>query len=127
MQNLVKDFLKQKHFAVVGSFRHEQKYAYQILKSLKDGGHEVYPVNLRFKEIEGLTCYPSVKDIPIACDVANIVTPPVVTMKIVRECMEKGINRIWLQPGAQSDSVIEFCKQNNLEVVYNLCVMLENL
>jgi len=127
MQNLVKDFLKQKHFAVVGSFRHEQKYAYQILKSLKDGGYEVYPVNSRFKEIEGLTCYPSVKDIPVVCDVANIVTPPVVTIKIVKECKEKGINRIWLQPGAQNQSVIEFCKQNNLEVVYNLCVMLEKL
>ena len=125
MQNLVKDFLKQKHFAVVGSFRHKQKYAYQILKSLKDGGYEVYPVNSRFKKIEGLICYPSVKDIPIVCDVANIVTPPVVTMKIVRECKEKGINRIWLQPGAENQSVIEFCKQNNLEVVYNLCVMLE--
>jgi len=127
MQILVRDFLKQKHFAVVGSFRHEQKYAYQILKSLKNGGHEVYPVNSRFKEIEGLTCYPSVKDIPVVCDVANIVTPPVVTMKIVQECKEKGINRIWLQPGAENQSVIEFCKQNNLEVVYNLCVMLENL
>ena len=127
MQNLVKEFLKQKRFAIVGSFRHEQKYAYQILKSLKDGGHEVYPVNSRFKEIEGLTCYPSVKDIPVVCDVANIVTPPVVTIAIVKECKEKGINRIWLQPGAENQSVIEFCKQNNLEVVYNLCVMLEKL
>ena len=125
MQNLVKDFLKQKHFAVVGSFRHEQKYAYQILKSLKDSGHEVYPVNSRFKEVEGLTCYPSIKDIPVVCDVANIITPPVVTIKIVKECKEKGINRIWLQPGAENQSVIEFCKQNSLEVVYNLCVMLE--
>ena len=124
MQSLVKDFLEQKKFAVVGSFRHERKYAYQILKSLKNSGYEVYPVNSRFKEIEGLTCYPSVKDIPVVCDVANIVTPPVVSVKIVKECKEKGINRIWLQPGAESQSVIEFCRQNNLEVVYNLCVML---
>ena len=127
MQNLAKDFLKQKHFAVVGSFRHEQKYAYQILKSLKDGGHKVYPVNSRFKEIEGLTCYPSVKDIPVVCDVANIVTPPMVTIKIVKECKEKGINRVWLQPGAESEAAIKFCHNNNIDVIHGLCVMLESL
>ena len=125
MQSLVEDFLKQKRFAVVGSFRHKHKYAYQILQTLKNRGYEVYPVNQRVKEVEGLTCYPSVKDIPITCDVADIVTPPLATVKIVKECKEKGINRIWLQPGAESQSVIEFCKQNNLKVVYNLCVMLE--
>ncbi len=127
MQNLVKDFLKQKHFAVVGSFRHKQKYAYQILKSLKDSGYEVYPVNSRFKEIQGLTCCPSVKNIPVVCDVANIVTPPAVSVKIVKECKEKGVNRIWLQSGTESESVMEFCKQNNLKVVSNLCVMLERI
>jgi len=127
MQSLVKDFLKQKRFAVVGSFRHKSKYAYQILKALKDRGYEVYPVNPRLKEVEGLTCYPSVKDIPIVCDVADIVTPPVVTAKVVGECRDKGITRIWLQPGAESESIIEFCRKNNLKVVFNLCVMLERI
>jgi len=127
MQNLVKDFLKQKRFAVIGSFRHERKYAYQILMTLKSRGYEVYPVNSRFKEVGGLICYPSVKDIPIVCDVADVVTPPVVTAKVVGECKEKGITRIWLQPGAESESVIEFCRQNNLKVVFNLCVMLEKV
>jgi len=127
MQDLVEEFLRQKRFAVVGSFRHERKYAYQILKSLKNSGYEVYPVNSRFKNVEGLICYPSVKDIPIVCDVADIVTPPVVTAKVVGECKDKGITRIWLQPGAESEWVIEFCKQNNMKVVFNLCVMLERI
>jgi len=127
MQDLVEEFLKQKRFAIVGSFRHEHKYAYQILKALKNGGYEVYPVNPRIKEVEGLSCYPSVKDIPIVCDVADIVTPPVVTAKVVGECKDKGITRIWLQPGAESEWVIEFCKQNNMKVVFNICVMLERV
>jgi len=127
MQNLVKDFLKQKRVAIIGSFRHKGKYAYQILMTLKNRGYEVYPVNPRLKEVEGLICYPSVKDIPIVCDVADIVTPPVVTVKVIGECKEKGITRIWLQPGAESESIIEFCKQNNIKVVFNLCVMLERI
>ena len=127
MQDLVKDFLKQKRFAVVGSFRNESKYAYKILKVLKDKRYEVYPVNPRLKVIEGLTCYPSVKDIPVVCDVANIVTPPKITEKVVRDCKEKCITRVWLQPGAESEEVIQFCKENNIDVVYNLCVMVESI
>jgi len=127
MQDLVEDFLRQKRFAVVGSFRHQQKYACQILRALKKNGYEVYPVNPRLKEVEGVTCYPAVKDIPAVCDVADIVTPPAVTAKVVGECKAKGITRIWLQPGAESEWVIEFCRRNNMKVVFNLCVMLESI
>lgn len=127
MQDLVKDFLKQKRFAVVGSFRNESKYAYRILKTLKGKGYEVYPVNPRLKEVEGVACYASVKDIPAVCDVADIVTPPKITEKVVRECKERGISRVWLQPGTESEEVIKFCKENNIKVVYNLCVMMESI
>jgi len=123
----IKHFLNQKRFAVVGSFRNESKYAYQILKTLKNRKYEVYPVNPRLKEVEGLICYPSVKDIPVVCDVADIVTPPKVTERIVRECKEKGIGRVWLQPGAESEEAIKFCKENNIQVVSNICVMLESI
>ncbi|RKY36357.1 MAG: CoA-binding protein, partial [Candidatus Omnitrophota bacterium] len=109
----------------VGSFRNETKYAYQILKTLKNKRYEVYPVNPRIKEVEGLKCYPSIKDVPVICDVANIVTPPRITEKIVRECKEKGIKRVWLQPGAESQEAIDFCKENGIKVIYGLCVMLE--
>jgi len=127
MQDLVKDFLKQRRFAVVGSFRNESKYAYQILKTLKNREYEVYPVNPSLKEVDNLICYPSVKDIPIVCDVANIITSPKITEKIVQECKEKGITRVWLQPGAESHEVIEFCQENNIKVIYDLCVMLEKI
>lgn len=127
MQELVNDFLRQKRFAVVGSFRNQSKYAYQILLTLKKKGYQVYPVNPRLKEVEGLTCYASVKDIPVVCDVADIVTPPRISAQVVRDCKEKGITRVWLQPGAESEEVIRFCKENNIAVVYNLCVMLEKI
>ena len=127
MQDLVKDFLKQKRFAVAGSFRNESKYAYRILKTLKEKGYEVYPVNPSLGEVDGLTCYPSVKDIPDSVDVVDIVTPPQITEKIVGECKEKGITKVWIQPGAENKTIIEFCKDNNIKVIYNLCIMMNEM
>ncbi|MFH1878147.1 MAG: CoA-binding protein, partial [Candidatus Omnitrophota bacterium] len=76
MENLVRDFLKQRKFAVVGSFRNETKYAYKILRSLSDKGYEVYPVNPWLSDVDGVKCYKSVSDIPFDVDVVSLVTPP---------------------------------------------------
>ena len=127
MQDLVKDFLKQRRFAVAGSFRNESKYAYRILKTLKEKGYKVYPVNPRLREVDGLTCYPNVKKIPESVDVVDIVTPPQITEKIVGECKEKDISRVWIQPGAESQTAIKFCKDNNIKVIHNLCIMLNTI
>lgn len=127
MKNLVKDFLRQKKFAVAGSFRNETKYAYKILKTLIKKGYEVYPVNPRFSDVDGVRCYKSVSDIPFDVDVVNVVTPPPVTETIIKECREKSIKRVWLQPGAENEAAIKFCHDNNINVIHGLCVMLESL
>jgi len=125
MENLVKDFLNQKSFAVAGSFRNETKYAYRIFKKLKEKDYNVFPINPRGGEIDGNKCYPSIKDISENIDVVNIVTPPKVTVNIVKECKDRGIKRVWIQPGAEDKEAIDFCKQNGIDVIHGLCVMLE--
>ena len=125
MENLIKDFLSQKSFAVIGSFRNESKYAFRILRKLTEKGYKVYPVNPRLDTVDGLKCYKSVSDIPFRVDVVDIVTPPEVTERIVKECKDKGIYRIWLQPGAESEEAIEFCKKNRINIIHNMCVMVE--
>jgi len=127
MEKLVKDFLKQKRFAVVGSFRNETKFAYKILVNLVEKGYEVFPVNPHMNEVEGRTCYKTIRDIPYSVDVINIVTPPLVTESILKECLQKGIKRVWLQPGAESQAAIKFCHDNDIKVIHSMCVMLESL
>ena len=127
MENLVKDFLKQKKFAVVGSFRNETKFAYKILVNLIEKNYEVFPVNPRMCEVEGRTCYKTISDVLCPVDVANIVTPPLITEGILKECLQKGIKRAWLQPGAESQAAIKFCHDNDIKVIHNICVMLESL
>lgn len=127
MEDLVKDFLSQKRFAVAGSFRDGSKYAYKIFKDLSAKGYEVFPVNPRMNQVEGRACYKSISDIPFDVDVVDIVTPPKVTETILKECLRKGIMRVWLQPGAESPDAVKFCHDNGIKVIHDLCVMLEEL
>jgi predicted CoA-binding protein len=52
----------------------------------------------------------------------DTVVPPAVTEKIVVECKELGIARVWMQPGSESEKAINFCAENNIKVVHDMCV-----
>lgn len=124
MQDLIQEFMSQRRFAIVGATDNAKKYGYEIFKNLKSRGYEVYPVNPRLKELEGIKCYPSLVDIPVKVDVVDFVVPPEVTEVILQECKRLGLDRIWLQPGSESETAIDFCHKNNLKVVHDVCVML---
>jgi predicted CoA-binding protein len=124
MQDLIKEFMAQKRFAIVGATNNTKKYGYEIFKNLRSRGYEVYPVNPKLKELEGVKCYPSLTDIPTKVDVVDFVVPPAVTEATLKECKNLGLDRIWLQPGSESEAALAFCHENKLKVVHDTCVTL---
>ncbi len=124
MQELIKEFMDQKRFAVVGATDNPDKYGNRIVKNLRDRGYEVYPVNPKLEKVEGLRCYPSIVEVPVRVDVVDFVVPPKATEEILKQCKDLGLDRIWLQPGSESEAAIAFCQNNNLKVVHSVCVML---
>lgn len=124
MEELIKEFMAKKKFAVIGATDNAEKYGNRIFKNLTKRGYEVYPVNPNLKEIEGVKCYPSLADVPVKVDVVDFVVPPKVTESILKECKKLGLDNIWLQPGSESDAAIAFCRDNNFKVVHDTCVML---
>ena len=124
MQDLIREFMAQKRFAIVGATDNTRKYGNEIFKNLKSRGYEVYPVNPRLKELEGTKCYPALADIPVKVDVVDFVVPPQVTEVILKECKRLGLDRMWLQPGSENEAAIAFCHENSLKVVHDVCVML---
>ncbi len=126
MEKLIEGFLDKKNiFAVVGVSRNPQKYGYRVYKDLKQAGYTVYPINPNVDMVDGDRCYNSLKVLPKRPDVVDIVVPPNVTEEIVRECKELGIKKVWMQPGSESKKAIDFCKKNHIEIIHNVCVMVE--
>jgi len=126
LESLIQKFLDKRNvFAVVGASRNPEKYGHKVFRDLRDAGYKVYPVNPNAEEILGVKCYPSLKDLPETPDVVDLVVPPRVTEKVVRECKELGVRMVWMQPGSESEDAIKFCVENGMEVVHGVCVMVE--
>lgn len=117
--------LQENVWAVVGATNNEEKFGYKIFKFMKERGLDVYPVNPGITDINGIKCYPSLKDLPIKPGAVDVVVPPRIGEQVVRDCAELGIGNVWLQPGADAENVVRLAQQLGLNVVYNACIMVE--
>jgi len=125
-QKLIVEFLDKKNvFAVVGASRNPEKYGHQVYKDLRNAGYRVYPVNPNANEVLGDKCYPTLEALPVKPDIADLVVPPKVTEQVVKTCKRLGIKKVWMQPGSESETAINFCRENGMYVIYGVCVMVE--
>ncbi len=120
------DNFKNKYIAVVGVSAEPEKYGHKIFRDLLDSGYNVVGINLKGGEILGQKIYPQLKDLPIVSDLVIIVVPPAATAKIVDECHELGVKNIWMQPGTESDEVINKAKSYGMNVTARACFMKRN-
>ena len=79
--------------AIIGASRDPMKWGHMILASIVNGGYEgkVIPINPREKEIDGLPCYPSVKEVPGSVDLAMVIVPARFVPSVIQDCVEKGV------------------------------------
>lgn len=117
---------KNDTIAIIGVSKNPEKYGYKVYSNLKKLKSKVYPINPKYKLIDNEKCYSSLNEIPEKIDLVVSIVKPEITEKIVKTLKEKGIKKIWMQPGSESKRAIEFCKTNNIKVIHNACIMLKN-
>ncbi len=121
----IEDFLAQKRLAMVGVSRNPKDFSRGLFRDLRQRGYDMVPVNPMLTELAGHKSYASLQDIVPPVDGALLMTPPIVTEGIVRDCLAAGITRVWMHrgegTGAVSEKAIEFCQRNQIRVVAGHC------
>jgi len=116
-QTLIQEFLASPVFAVVGASTNREKYGNKVLRSYLQRGRAVHCVHPSETAIEGVPCVRSIGDLPDGVEALSIITPPPITERIVREAADKGIRRLWMQPGAESPAALKLCEELGLAVI----------
>jgi len=81
-----------KSVAIVGASPKEEKVGNIILNNfLKIFKGKIFAVNPNYKEISGIPCYPSVKDIPEDVDMVVIAIPAKSVPQVIKDSVEKGV------------------------------------
>ena len=63
MKKTIQKFVDDKKVAIVGASNNKDNFGTFLLKELKKLGYEPVPVNPECKEVEGIACVPTVKDL----------------------------------------------------------------
>jgi predicted CoA-binding protein len=111
-------FLAQPGFAVAGASTNREKYGNKVVRVYQQNDKPVYPINPRAKEIEGALAYPDVASVPGGSIGLSIVTPPKITVQVVREALKRGIRHIWMQPGAEHEQAISEAEAAGASVIH---------
>jgi len=113
----IEDFLSAGPWAVVGASTDREKYGNKVLRAYLQRGLEVYAVNPRADQVEGVESYADVAALPDGVQGLSIVTPPKITEQVVEAAATKGIRKLWMQPGAESGKAVERAEALGLSVI----------
>jgi len=115
------EFLEYKDWVVVGDVLNRLKYAHKILNSLKEAGFNVVGLNPSVKNGEA---YNNLSDIPYKIEVLNLCINPTKGIKILQEARQLNIDKILIQPGAESSEILDFCRENGILAIEG-CTLVE--
>ncbi|MBS7608767.1 MAG: bifunctional acetate--CoA ligase family protein/GNAT family N-acetyltransferase [Candidatus Bathyarchaeia archaeon] len=123
-----------KSVAVVGASDEEGSVGCALMKNLLESGFEgeVFPVNIRKKEILGVKAYQSVLQLPKTVDLAVIATPAKTVPEVVEQCGKAGIKGLIIisagfkeigpEGKALEDKILEIKQKYDLRIIGPNCL-----
>jgi len=115
------ELLNYKNWVVVGDVLNSSKYASRILSSLKNEGFNVEGINPR-DTTGGI--YKSLKEVNYVIDVVDLCINPISGLKVLDEVKNLGIDKVLIQPGAESTDIKEYCNNNGITAIEG-CALVE--
>ena len=104
--------------AVIGASNVKEKFGNKAVRAYLRQGWTVYPVNPREREVEGLKTYASITDIPGPVTRATLYLPPEVGVGVLDSIKAKGVEELYVNPGAESDELMAKAEALGLEPIW---------
>ena len=123
------DLLSCKRIAVTGVSRDPSNHGGNVVyQRLRERGYEVFAVNPNADTVEGDPAYVDLKSIPGGVDAVVIATRPSIAEQTMRECVELGINQVWMHrafgAGSVSDAATAYGRDHGVTVIDGGCPLM---
>jgi predicted CoA-binding protein len=120
------DFLAKRRIAVTGVSRHPENHGANVVyRRLRERGYDVFAVNPNADEVEGDKAYHDLTSIPGGVDAVVIGTRSDRAEGTMEECVELGIERVWMHRsfggGSVSETATRYGREHGITVIDGGC------
>lgn len=110
--------MSQPSCVILGASADRSKFGNKSVRAHVQAGYEVYPVNPKSEEIEGLSAYASIAELPVTdVDRVSVYLPPAIGMQVVEEIATLTVGEVWFNPGSESPELLAHAQAHGLNIV----------
>ena len=122
-------FLSNRRIAVTGVSREPSGHGGNVVyQRLRERGYEVFAVNPNAGTVEGDPSYRDLGSIRGGVDAVVIATRPSIAEQTMRECVELGIDQVWMHraigAGSVSEEAATFGREHGVTVIDGGCPLM---
>jgi predicted CoA-binding protein len=122
-------FLANRRIAVTGVSRKPEGHGSNIVyQRLRERGYDVVAVNPNADTVEGDPCFPSLTAVPGGVQAVVIGTSPEHAEQTMAECIELGIDQVWMHrsfgSGSVSEAATSLGRSNGVTVIDGGCPLM---
>ena len=122
-------FLDCKRIAVTGVAREPKgEGSNTVYKRLRERGYDVVAINPNADTVEGDPCFHSLREVPDGVEAVVIGTRPDAAEATVQECVDLGIDQVWMHRsvggGSVCDEATVIGRENGLTVIDGGCPLM---
>lgn len=109
--------MSQGTVAVIGASKDRGKFGNKAVRAYIRQGWTVYPVNPNETDIEGVTAYKSILDVPRPVDRVTVYLPPKFGLMVLPDIAAVAPGEVFLNPGSDSPEVIARATELGLQPI----------
>ena len=117
---------KSRTLAVVGLSAQWHRPSYFAAKYMRDHGYRIIPVNPRYTDVLGETCYPNLRAVPEPIDIVDCFRKSGEIPPLADDAIAIGAKVLWMQLGIVNEAAADRASLAGLDVVMNRCVKIEH-
>ncbi len=101
--------------AVLGASNKPSRYSYKAVMLLKEKGFSTYPVHPLLEDIEGITVYKSISEIPVPLDVVTLYLGAANQQGLMEDIVNSNPRRVIFNPGAENPPFAQTLRDAGIE------------
>jgi hypothetical protein len=107
--------------ALVGASPRSERPSNGVMRYLLEQGYQVIPVRPHRREVLGIPCVDSLRDIEESIDLVDVFRRPEFCPGVAEEAVAVGARALWLQLGIVSSEARAIAEAGGLDYVENAC------